>query len=144
MSVTKALDEWSRLLKTDGILAFSTMKTGSPKAGQLFRQCAQTFGITLKDPSEELGSEERCRSALEKARFKEIRVIPGEVEMTKLDLEQAWESNLRSAAHAAVRELSTADQEEMRRRYEQLLAGIQISDPRSIHCAEVLYTFGRK
>jgi SAM-dependent methyltransferase len=144
MPVSKALGEWLRLLKPGGVLAFSTMKTGSPQAGQLFRDCAAAFGVALKEPSEELGSEERCRLALEASGFGQIRVVQEEIEMSKLDLAQAWESNFRSAGHSAVRRMSPSDQEALRKRYERLLMQAQKDDPRTMSHAHVLYAFGRK
>src|SRR5688500_5360294 len=56
MPVAAALEEWHRLLKEGGRVAFSTMCSGSPPAGRIFRECAQAFGLSLRDPSAELGS----------------------------------------------------------------------------------------
>jgi ubiquinone/menaquinone biosynthesis C-methylase UbiE len=144
MSVSKALAEWLRLLKPGGILAFSTMRKGSPLAGQLFRECAAAFGVSLNDPSEELGSQERCRLALETSGFREIGVVQETIEMSSLDLAQAWESNSRSAGHSAVRRLSLSDHEALRKRYEGLLKQAQKDDPQAISRANVLYAFGQK
>ena len=56
MPVAKALGEWHRLLVPGGCVAFSSMRTGHPLGGAIFRQCAASFGTRLKDPSEPLGS----------------------------------------------------------------------------------------
>lgn len=144
MSVSKALGEWHRLLKPGGLLAFSTMKEGFPQAGQLFRECAEAFGITIKDPSQELGSEERCRLALETSGFRQIKVIQEQIELSTLDLAQAWESNFRSAAHSAVSQLRVSDQEALRQKYELLLGRARKHDHRAISHAEVFYAFGQK
>ena len=144
MSVSEALGEWLRLLKPGGVLAFSTMRKGAPAAGQSFRECAAAFGVSLNDPSEELGSEQRCRLALETAGFREIGVVQETIEMSALDLAQAWESNSRSAGHSAVRRLSLSDQEALRKRYEGLLRQAQRDDPQAMSRADVLYAFGQK
>jgi ubiquinone/menaquinone biosynthesis C-methylase UbiE len=144
MPVERALREWHRLVKPDGVVGFSTMRSGSPPAGRLFRECAEAYGVILGDPSAELGSEERCRAALEAAGFSHVSVIPGHLHLSAGDLALAWESNLRSAAHSAVRELSEADQEGLRVRYEQALRRAQADDEPTFTKADVLYAFGRK
>ena len=121
MSAPDALREWHRLLKPHGLVGFSTMCADSPPPGRMFRDCATSFGLTLDDPSAVLGSEERCRNALHAAGFNDITVSPGEIHLSPADLEAAWESNLRSAAHAPVRGLPIEDQDLFRSRYEAML-----------------------
>jgi SAM-dependent methyltransferase len=144
MPVEKALREWHRLVKPDGVVAFSTMRAGSPPAGRLFRECAEAFGVILGDPSGELGSEDRCRTALETAGFRGVTVIPGHLHLSTSDLALAWESNLRSAAHSAVRELTAVDQEALRVEFEQAVRRAREKDELSFTRADVLYAFGRK
>jgi hypothetical protein len=57
------------------VIAFSTMKAGSPSAGRIFRACAARFGLDLRDPSEALGTDDRCRAVLEEAGFDRLQVI---------------------------------------------------------------------
>jgi len=97
MPVAKALREWARLLRPDGVVAFSTMRTGSPAAGRLFRECAARFGLELDDPSAALGTEARCRQVLEDAGFSRVEVTPGRVDFESLDPTLAWEANVRAA-----------------------------------------------
>ncbi len=101
-------------------------------AGRMFRDCATSFGLTLEDPSAVLGSEERCRNALHAAGFSDITVSPGEIHLSPADLEAAWESNLRSAAHAPVRGLPIEDQDLFRSRYEAMLKRALIEDERAV------------
>jgi SAM-dependent methyltransferase len=144
MPVERALREWHRLLKSNGIVAFSTMRAGSPPAGRLFRECAEAFGVILEDPSRELGSEDRCRAALESAGFGHVTVIPEPIDLSVPDFALAWESNFWSAAYPAVRELSHADQGAFRVRYELALSRARVEDERSFARARVLYAFGRR
>ena len=101
MPVVKALREWRRVLKSDAVVAFSTMTAGSPSAGRVFRECAAKFGLDLKDPSEPLGTEERCRHVLEETGFDRLEVIPGRVDFEILDSPLAWEANFHAAGPAA-------------------------------------------
>jgi hypothetical protein len=144
MPVARALREWHRLVTLGGVVGFSTMRAGSPPGGRLFRECAEAFGVMLADPSGELGSEDLCRAALERAGFSQVTLVTGHLHLSAADLALAWESNLRSAAHSAVRALSDADQDALRVRYEQGLRRAQADDELSFTRADVLYAFGRK
>jgi ubiquinone/menaquinone biosynthesis C-methylase UbiE len=144
MPVEKALREWHRLLTADGLVGFSTMRTGSPPVGRLFRDCARRFGVTLADPGAGLGSEERSRAALASVGFRQITFVSGQVHFSVADLTIAWESNLRSAGHSAVRDLAFDDQDALRVSYEAALQQAQTDDERSVATADVLYAFGRK
>ena len=144
MSANPALREWHRVLKPRGIIGFSTMCADSPPPGRMFRECARAFGLSLEDPSAALGSEERCREALRSAGFDEVTVIPGEIQLSPTDLLVAWESNVRSAAHAPVRELSQEEQDGLRERYEAALGGALIADAKALTTGGVLFAFARK
>jgi len=144
MPVDAALVEWRRLLRPGGLVAFSTMQRGSPRAGALFRECARAFGVLLDDPSEALGSADACQSALERAGFVEIRVVPGDVELAAADLSLAWAANMRSAGHAAVRSLAPADLEHLRQRFEEALADAHANLAQPAERAAVLYAIGRR
>ena len=144
MPFASALREWRRLLVPGGLVGFSTMRAGFPMPGRLFRDCAGEYGLQLHDPSAALGSEAAASAALSAAGFTDITIMPGAVTLSASDLALAWESNLRSAAHSAVHELSVADQAGMRGRYEAALDIARLAEPSSIARAEVLYTFGRR
>ena len=144
MPVASALEEWHRVLKPGGLVGFSTMCEGSPKAGQLFRDCAREFGVAgLEDPSAALGSNDRCRAALSAAGFHDLTVVAEHVYFSAADLERAWDSNSRSASHTAVRELSDVNLEALRARYESALSARLAADA-AFARADVLYAFGRK
>ncbi len=143
MPVEKALREWHRLLRPGGFVGFSTMREGSPPAARLFRECAREAGVTLHDVSAALGSEERCRTALEAAGFQCERVVAGVVQFSVADLRLAWESNSRSTAHAAVLASSAADLEALRVRFEAALERAIAHEALAFTNADVLYAFGR-
>jgi hypothetical protein len=70
--------------------------------------------------------------------------VPGETWLSRADLDAAWESNLRSAAHAPVRDLPRSDQDALRARYEAALQRALLEDERKLTRVEVLFAFGRK
>lgn len=144
MPVGEALLEWHRLLKKGGLIAFSTMKAGSPLAGRIFRDCAATFGIKLRDPSEPLGSISACRLALEEAGFEGTDIVSETIEFSAQDLTLAWESNFRSAGHKEIWDLSPQDQGKLKDLYLASLAREELENPGSLRRAEVLYALGRR
>ena len=143
MPVHRALTEWRRLLKPGGTVGFSTMRTGFPQAGELFRNCAAEFGVQLADPSATLGSESSAAAALRQAGFAEIALVADRVLLSDADFSCAWESNLRSAAHGEVRNLAAPQLEALRSRFEQALDEARRRDP-SFAAADVLYAYGVK
>ena len=144
MSAPDALREWHRLLKPHGLVGFSTMCADSPPPGRMFRDCATSFGLTLDDPSAVLGSGGALPQSAPRGRVQHVSVAPGEIHLSPADLEAAWESNLRSAAHAPVRGLTCEDQEVFRSRYEAVLKGALVADERAVTRGDVLFAFGRK
>lgn len=143
MPAHDALREWRRLLRPEGLVAFSTMRAGAPAAARIFRECANEFGVTLHDPSEMLGSEPACRRALETAGFAVVNVVSETVDFTDRDLTLAWESNFWSAANSAVQRLGAAEQRALERLYLDALARSARENPRQLSQADVLYAFGR-
>ena len=143
MPVANALEEWHRLLAPNGVVGFSTMRTGSPPAAELFRSCAARCGVALVDPSAALGSEDRCRAALDAAGFRDLRIIAEQIEFSAADLARAWDSNVRSPSHAAVRELAEDDREAFRAQFGEALRERLAADPLFAR-ADVLYAFGVK
>ena len=144
MPVAKALREWHRLLKPAGIVAFSTMRVGSPTAKRVFRECAAEYGLILDDASEPLGTEDRCRHALARGGFDPLNVIAAQVDFERLDPVTAWEANFCSAGHAAVRSLAPELQEKLRQRYLDVLQHAMDTDPTATSRADVLFAIGRR
>jgi len=144
MPVSAALAEWHRLLTPNGMVAVSSMRAGSPAAGRLFRACAAAFGFHLADPSEALGSESACRTALEAAGFTHTTVTSEHLPFTAQDTVMAWESNLGSAAHEAVRSAGPDVLGAMRAAFMQSLEDEERRTPGSTTGAEVLFATARR
>ena len=143
MPVQRALTEWWRLLRPGGTIGFSTMCKGSPRAGQLFRDCAADFGVRLEDPSAALGSESAASAALRTAGFVQITVVPDRVLLNDADFSCAWESNLHSTAHGDIRSLAPTRLDALRSQFEQALAERRQNVP-SFAAADVLYAYGTR
>jgi ubiquinone/menaquinone biosynthesis C-methylase UbiE len=142
MPVADALREWHRLLKRGGIVAFSTMQAGSPPGGRIFRDCAAGFGVSLRDPSEPLGSPSACRQVLQDAGFGVADIISETVDFSAQDLSVAWESNFGSPAHAEVRRLPEAEQRALQRAYREALVREEREQPGVLSRAGILYAVG--
>ena len=144
MPVAKSLREWHRLLKPEGVVAFSTMRAGSPSAGRLFRECAAKFGLDVKDRSEALGTEDRCRRVLEDAGFDRLRIVPGRVDFERLDPTLAWEANFRAAGHEAARALSAEHQDLLRQQFTEALTQAMHEDLAASARADVIFAIGQR
>lgn len=143
MPVAKCLQEWCRLLKPDGVVAFSTMRAGSPLPGRIFRDCAAKFGLEVKDRFETLGSEDRCRQALEEAGFDRPQLISGRVDFENPDLPRAWEAGFRAAGPAAFA-LSAEDQNALRQQYMDALSHEIRMDFAAAARVDVIFAIGRR
>lgn len=144
MPVATALSTWHRLLRPKGVVAFSTMKAGSPSTGRIFRECAARFGLLLNDPSDPLGAEDRCRAVLQQARFKNVQVIAARVDFGTLDSVLAWEANFRAAGHAATSRLSVQEQDALRQEYLRALEEAQRVDVAASARADVLFAVAHR
>lgn len=145
MPVATALSAWYRLLKDHGAVAFATMKAGSPSAGRLFRECAAEFGLILPDPSEALGTADRCLAVLDAAGFTRLQVIDARVDFERLDQTMAWKANFRAAGLFGANMLSGADQQQaLRQRYLRALDDARRIDSAAAARADVLLAIGHR
>ena len=142
--VAPGLREWHRLLRPDGLVAFSTMEAGSPLAARLFRECAAEYGLALEDPCAPLGTPAACREALEAAGFHLVDVRAEPTEFSPRDLEKAWESNLRAETHQPVTELPDAQLRELEARYARVLHEQMQADPSRLLHSDMLYVTARR
>ena len=144
MPVSNALAAWHRLLTPHGVVAFSTMQAGSPSAGRIFRECAAKYGWELQDPSEALGTEDRCRAVLDDAGFDRVQVTAARVDFGHLDPTLAWEANFRASSHLAARPLSPQAQDALRLAYLRALDEAQRADLAAAARADVLFAVARR
>ena len=64
--------------------------------------------------------------------------------MSARDLTEAWDSNVKSPAHAGVRQLSAEQMEKFRRRYLDALAHARDHEPDALTRGDILYAIGRR
>jgi hypothetical protein len=112
--------------------------------GRVFRDCAAEVGFHLVDPSETLGSEVACHTALQMAGFAETEVAIDRVPFTAQDTAMAWESNLGSAAHRAVREAGPDVLGRLKDAFVRSLTEEECRVPGSTSSAEVLFARGTR
>jgi len=142
--VRDGLREWHRLLKAGGLIGFSTMAAGFPVAGRLFRECAAEYGVHTEDPCAPLGSAAACLNALAAAGFVGAEVVTEPIRFSVRDIDRAWESNFRSIAHTAVRDLPGPSLVSLQQRYEALIAAEMKAAPERLLQSSMLYAFGRR
>jgi ubiquinone/menaquinone biosynthesis C-methylase UbiE len=139
--VVEGLREWHRLLRRGGLMAFSTMEAGFPVAARLFRECAAEYGVLIDDACAPLGSQGACRSALAAAGFADAKIVNEPIQFSVRDLDRAWESNVRSLAHTAVRNLPAESLHQLQQRYETVLATEMRTAPARVLQSSMLYAF---
>jgi ubiquinone/menaquinone biosynthesis C-methylase UbiE len=141
MPIERALREWRRLLASGGQVAFSTMHAGFPFAARLFRDCALQFGMALDDPCAPLGTAESCARALQSAGFEIAHIDTGTITFSSSDLAEAWNANVNSPGHGAVKQLSDVQLEGFRRTYLDTLAQ---QAPDELARSTMLYAIGKR
>lgn len=144
MPVPGALREWHRLLAPGGLIAFSTMRTGSPPAGRMFRDCAGVFGLSLRDPCEPLGTASACRTVLADAGFEVEQMVSEALDFTAQDFAMAWESNFKAVGLGDVQALTAEDQAALKTAYLDALARATRDNPGELARADLLYVFARR
>jgi ubiquinone/menaquinone biosynthesis C-methylase UbiE len=137
-----ALREWHRVLRPGGFVAFSTMLTGEPPPGELFRLHARAYGLTLTNLSARLGTPEQCHDALTAAGFVDIVTTPGQVEFSEADMDRAWEIQQRMARA----ELATLPEEDVGRLRASYVAevGLKMRTDPGFRIAKTLYAVARR
>ena len=142
--IEEGLREWHRLLRARGLMASSTMEAGFPLGGRLFRECAAEYRVLLEDPCAPLGSAAACRNALSAAGFVETEVVAEPIQFSSRDIDRAWESNLNSLAHKAVRDLPGESLFDLQQRYQALIAAEMRASPARLLQSSMLYAFARR
>lgn len=95
--IANSLRQWYNFLKIGGIVAFSCFAETAITASILFREKAQTYGISIPNPNEILGTPQKCDRILQDAGFKDIQVVTEQLGFYLNDAEAAWNGNANSA-----------------------------------------------
>lgn len=142
--IIEGLREAQRVLRSGGLMAFSTIRSGFPLAARLFRELAADYGVAIPDPCEPLGSEGASRRALSAAGFGDVDVVVEPIDFSPRDLERAWESNLLAPSHREVRRLPADALGALEREYREALAVQAQADPSSLLRSEMLYALAQR
>lgn len=95
--IANSLRQWYNFLKMGGLVAFSCLAETAMTASILFREKAQTYGISIPNPNEILGTPQKCDRILQDAGFKDIQVVTEQLGFYFKDAEAAWNANANSA-----------------------------------------------
>lgn len=142
--VEEALAEWRRVLKPDGLVAFSAMREGFPITARLFRDCAARLGLDLPDPMAALGDERRCEDVLAHAGFTPTRTVTGDVTLPRSDVERIWRIHSTSPHYPEIRTLGMNDLAALKSRFLSEVRRLMAEDENRTLKAQVIYAFGRK
>lgn len=96
-NIPVALQKWHRWLKPGGFVAFSCFAATAHKLAVLFRARAQTYGITIPNPNEPLGTSEKYYNLLRQAGFRNIDVKTEQFGDYLRNPESVWDANVNSA-----------------------------------------------
>jgi len=95
--IPAALRHWYCFLKPGGLVAFSCNTETAFTASILFREKAQTYGISVPNPNAPLGTPEKCQYFLQEAGFKNTKIVTQQFGFYLNDAAAAWKANANSA-----------------------------------------------
>lgn len=127
--IPSALQKLYRFLKPGGIVAFSCLAQTAPTASVLFRAKAQNYGISLPNPNEILGTPEKCQNLLQRAGFKDIKVVKeqfGSYLSNAEEAEKFWQASANNAFACQVFQLAPEKLEQFKAEY---IAEIEAAKP---------------
>ena len=115
--IRDTLKQWHRFLKPGGLVAFSCFAETAHTLAVIFREKAQTYGISIPNPNEPFGTPQKCQNLLIEAGFQDIKVVTEQLGSYVSDVERAWSANARSAFGFQVKELSSERLEQLKAEY---------------------------
>ncbi|WP_179047074.1 class I SAM-dependent methyltransferase [Nostoc sp. TCL26-01] len=104
-NISNSLKQWYRFLKPGGLVAFSCFAETAHTAAIIFRAKVKTYGITISNPNEPLGTPQKCQNLLSEAGFANIQIIIEQFGSYLHNAEKAWDANARSAFGSQVNQL---------------------------------------
>ena len=115
--IPNSLQQWYRFLKPGGIVAFSCLAQTAITASVLFRSKAQTYGITIPNPNEILGTPEKCQNLLKEAGFQQIEILTQQFGGYFTTPQHAWQANANNACGCQVFQLAPDKLEQLKAEY---------------------------
>lgn len=115
--IANSLKQWYRFLKPGGLVAFSCFAETAHTAAIIFRAKVKTYGITIPNPNEPLGTPQKCQNLLSAAGFTNIQIITEQFGSYLHDAIKAWDANARSAFGSQVNQLSSETLAQLKAEY---------------------------
>ncbi len=142
LPASTAFAAWHRVLKPGGLLCFSAMRAGFPRAARVFRECARGFGLALTDPMAEVGAEESSRAAVTKAGFVYERAVPDVIALPPRSAADLWRGHVVNPNYFEVASLSSEETAAFEARYLARVAEL-LNEPDAFDLP-VMYVYARK
>ncbi|PSB33981.1 class I SAM-dependent methyltransferase [Chlorogloea sp. CCALA 695] len=115
--IPAALRSWYRFLKPEGIVAFSCFAQTAMTISVLYRAKLQAYGVIVPNPSEILGTPEKCLEMLQKAGFKDIEIQTEQFGFYLSEAQRAWQGNSNSACGYQVFQLAQEEIAQLKAEY---------------------------
>ncbi|MFG1826066.1 class I SAM-dependent methyltransferase [Microbispora bryophytorum] len=142
LPASTAFAAWHRVLKPGGLVCFSAMRAGFPRAARVFRECAADFGLALTDPMAEVGTEESSRAAVARAGFVYERAVPGVIALPPRNAADLWRGHVVSPNYSEVASLSSEETAAFEARYLAQVSEL-LNEPDAFDLP-VMYVYARK
>ncbi|MFI9574985.1 class I SAM-dependent methyltransferase [Microbispora rosea] len=142
LPASAAFAAWHRVLRPGGLVCFSAMRAGFPRAARVFRECATDFGLALTDPMAEVGTEESSRAAVAKAGFVYERAVPDVIALPPRNAADLWRGHMVNPNYSEVASLSPEETAAFEARYRAQVS--ELSNEPDAFDLPVMYVYARK
>ncbi|MGD1875353.1 MAG: class I SAM-dependent methyltransferase [Mastigocoleus sp.] len=119
--ISNAFQNWYKWLNPQGMIIFNAWEENAFPPSVIFRQVTQSYGITIPNPNESLGTKQRCYELLQAANFRDIEIEEKQFGWYFQDIietaQGGWKGNSQNAFGYQVLELPKDKLEECKAEY---------------------------
>lgn len=109
-NIPAALSQWYKLIKPGGKVVFNTWFENAFTSSVIYREVAAKYGVTVPNPNNLLGTQERCYEILQAVGFESIYITEGQFgwyfNSDTNNAEQMWNANASNVFGYQVQQLS--------------------------------------